>query len=252
MSDQEALELAEVYALDAITEQERADLLATVQKLSPEVQERFDSRVRVARETAAMLSADLQEAPPEELRLAVLSIPRQQRQQQPVRAESQPVDFTARRQAKQERSVLSRSPWLLAAVAAVLLFFGFGTGYFSGSRNTPVAQSVLEAPDMQMLTASSTEGGQLQVMLSEQRNAAVVLFSEMTALPADQAYQLWLIQDGQPVSAAVFDGGSADTSSASGTTLISDINTAQTVAMTVEPRGGVEAPTGPVVVAVTV
>jgi anti-sigma-K factor RskA len=65
-------------------------------------------------------------------------------------------------------------------------------------------------------------------------------------LPPDRQYQLWVFANGKPVDAGVFD---AD---ASGRALfeskdLAAISTAENFAVTVESRGGVPQPTGPIV-----
>ncbi len=65
-------------------------------------------------------------------------------------------------------------------------------------------------------------------------------------LPASQAYQVWVIRNGQPTSARVFPAGA-------GGQLVGELEQGlqdvSTVAVTVEPAGGSPAPTSPVVLA---
>lgn len=59
----------------------------------------------------------------------------------------------------------------------------------------------------------------------------------LKSLTADRQYQLWAIVDGKPVDAGVFDGGVA------GLLKMKAIEGAVAFAVTVEPRGGLPAPT---------
>ena len=72
----------------------------------------------------------------------------------------------------------------------------------------------------------------------------------LAPLPADRQYQLWVFVDGKPVDAGVFDPD------ASGRALfeskdLAAIRIAQNFAVTVEPRGGLPQPSGPIVLAGT-
>lgn len=59
----------------------------------------------------------------------------------------------------------------------------------------------------------------------------------LPALSADEQYQLWALIDGNPVDAGVFDANQLDFQQ------MKSINTADAFAVTIEPRGGSEAPT---------
>ncbi len=72
----------------------------------------------------------------------------------------------------------------------------------------------------------------------------VLLVRDLPALPAGRQYQLWVIAGGKPVSAGVFDVGPGGRA-----TLAVQANTgrADLFAITVEPAGGLPAPSGPIV-----
>ena len=85
-----------------------------------------------------------------------------------------------------------------------------------------------------------------KVFWSERAKRGVLLGGNLAALPADRQYQLWVFDKGQPVDAGVFDVD------AEGRALfeskdLSAIARAENFAVTVEPRGGVPKPTGPIV-----
>jgi hypothetical protein len=73
-----------------------------------------------------------------------------------------------------------------------------------------------------------------------------LLLRDLPALPASQAYQVWYIRDGQPVSAQVLSPGVAGEQEVQ---LSSPPAGAQQVAVSVEPAGGSPSPTGAVVLA---
>ena len=108
---------------------------------------------------------------------------------------------------------------------------------------------VLESDDVKVLFLGG-QGPQPsargRVFWSQRAGRGVVVAGNLAALPPDKQYELWVFEKGKPVPAGVFD---AD---ASGRVLfesadLSAVSAAQTFAVTIEPRGGVPAPTGPIV-----
>lgn len=107
---------------------------------------------------------------------------------------------------------------------------------------------VLESEDVQMMILGG-QGPQPQararVFWSERARRGVIVASNLAPLPTDRQYELWVFQKGKPVNAGVFDVD------AQGRALFESADfpepQAQNFAVTVEPRGGVPAPTGPVV-----
>ena len=71
----------------------------------------------------------------------------------------------------------------------------------------------------------------------------------MRALPTDRQYELWVFQKGKPINAGVFDVDEAGRALFESTAFPEP--EADNFAVTIEPRGGVPAPTGPVVLAGT-
>lgn len=83
-----------------------------------------------------------------------------------------------------------------------------------------------------------------KVFLEPHRRRAVVFFHDLPANPADKSYQLWIIRADQPrpMSAGVFDV--TETGSASIAIENLPVETEiKGLAVTLEPRGGVEQPT---------
>jgi len=107
---------------------------------------------------------------------------------------------------------------------------------------------VLESDDVQMLLLGG-KGPQPQakgrVFWSPRARRGVLVAGNLSPLPTDRQYQLWVFLEGKPVDAGVFD---AD---AQGRALFESKDfpqpNAQNFAVTVEPRGGVPSPTGPIV-----
>jgi anti-sigma-K factor RskA len=76
-------------------------------------------------------------------------------------------------------------------------------------------------------------------------NEAFVVSSDLAALSADQTYQLWALVNGHPVSLGVAGSAPADASHVWTFNVQPDMTR---IMVTVEPEGGVPAPTTPVLV----
>jgi hypothetical protein len=108
---------------------------------------------------------------------------------------------------------------------------------------------VLESDDVRILFLGGKDpqpSARAKVFWSEKAKTGVILAGNLAPLPPDKQYELWVFAEGKPVAAGVFD---AD---ASGRALfeskaLAGLALAQNFAVTVEPRGGVPQPTGPIV-----
>ncbi len=107
---------------------------------------------------------------------------------------------------------------------------------------------VLESDDVRMLTLGGQgpqPSAQGRVFWSARARRGVLVAGNLAPLPSDRQYELWVFQKGKPIAAGVFDADpqgrvafeSRDFPEAE----------AQNFAVTIEPRGGVPAPTGPIV-----
>jgi len=107
---------------------------------------------------------------------------------------------------------------------------------------------VLESDDVQMMLlggAGPQPGARGRVFWSPTARRGVLVAASLAELPPDRQYELWVFIEGKPVAAGVFDA------EASGRALFESTPfpnpKAQNFAVTVEPRGGVASPTGPIV-----
>ena len=109
---------------------------------------------------------------------------------------------------------------------------------------------VLESDDVRVLSlgGKDPQPGRARPGLLERRrrSAASSLAGNLTPLPAGKQYELWVFEKGKPVPAGVFDADPSGRALFESPDL-SAIDQAQNFAVTVEPRGGVPAPTGPIV-----
>jgi anti-sigma-K factor RskA len=237
--------LVGAYVLDAVDDIERAAFdrhLGTCKACSAEVEE--------FRETAARLADSTWSVPPPRLRHDVLTRIAVTRQVMPRRA---PVE--------RQRPAWGRR--LLAAAAAVALAAGTGAAVYTyqddrvrDQRSVAAAaaaeaaaakaeqariQAVLTAPDALMRTADLDGGGRVTVVVSEARDAGVVLMADGLPPGAGKAYQLWLINGTTPVNAGVMPAGVS-----AGAQLIASVRDTDMLALTIEPAGGSKTPTIPI------
>lgn len=241
-------DLAALYAVDALSPQERAAFeqhLAGCRTCRDEV--------AGFSEAAAGLAAGTALAPPPELRASVLAAVRNARpqpgQQAPhglpsLASTPVPAGPAARRQRRTRR--------LLAAAAAVVLVPGIAlAGWALGARSAEQEQEQLAAAEQERLSALLAAPDIAARSIDVDGAAATVLFSESLdeglfvgpTLPAPEPgseYQLWLVEGGTPVPDARFKNGGER-----GVWLRGDLSAADAVALTLEPEGGSVTPTYP-------
>jgi anti-sigma-K factor RskA len=251
------VDLAELYALDAVSDAERDAIDRYISATSEAERSSFFERVRQARETLAT-SFTAEAEPPAELFARIVSqLP--SLTQLPagvpaaaVEAAAQPPagptdDLAAARLRREER----RRPagvrrWLaVAAAAAVIALGGVGVGTYIADQNDPLNQ-VVRAGDVREASVPVSAGGTATVLISSSKDAVVVRMNGVPAPPAGKVYQMWLIpKDGSaPVSE-----GLMDAEALSKPALVKGIASAAALGITVEPVGGSATPTFPTVAA---
>ncbi|WP_309107786.1 anti-sigma factor [Arthrobacter sp.] len=237
-----AAELAELYALDALSDEERAAVERHIAAATPEDRQAFNDRVRQARETLA-LSFSAEEEPASDLfGRIVAQLPSQQAA--PVRD----ALAAARQRREERRRSGSMRNWIIGvAAAAALALGGVGIGAYNAYQNDPLNQ-VLQAQDLRKASVGVTGGGTANLAISPSKNALVVTMDGVPAPPEGKVYQMWLIpKDGSaPVSK-----GLMDAEALSKPAVVDGIQTAASLGITVEPLGGSGAPSTPPVAAAT-
>jgi len=263
-----AVDLAELYALDAVTEQER-DAIDLHISTAPEAERQaFFERVRQSREALAR-TFRVEEAPPSDLfDRIVAQLPAQLPGQvrlpgggAPAPAGSSaptPLRVTpggpdardelaqARKRREERRGPSGARRWLVGvAAAAAIALGGVGVGAYMADQNDPVNQ-VARAGDLREASVNVIGGGKATLLISASEDAAVVKMSGVPAPPAGKVYQMWLIpKDGSaPVSQ-----GLMDEQALSKPAVVQGIHSAASLGITVEPAGGSKAPTLPTVAA---
>lgn len=245
LAEGRVLELAEIYALDAVSDDERA-MIDDYIKDAPEASEFLD-RVREARETLAVSFAP-DEAPPAGLFDNIMErITTNAATQPPAEPAAPPVvspavdDLAAARAKREERTRAGGARrWIAgAAAAAVIALGGIGVGAYVSTQNDPVNQ-VLQAQDVQKKSAPVPGGGTATISASSARDSFVVLMDGVAPAPEGKVYQLWTLpKDGS----APVPQGTMDAETLSKPAVVKGLSSASSVAITVEPTGGSRAPT---------
>jgi anti-sigma-K factor RskA len=136
---------------------------------------------------------------------------------------------------------------VLASVAAVAAVVAVALGIWSLglSRDLDHANSVVSVLSDPNARVHETAGGEANLVVTPTGRAALVV-RMLAPAPAGKDYEIWVIEDGVPQRAGLFQEP--------GVTMLSrKVAPGQTVAVTLEPDGGVDAPTSdPLFTAVSV
>ncbi len=265
LAEGRVLELAEVYALNAVSEEERANIEVYVSAAPDPLRRSFEERVRQARETLTATYALEEVEPPADLLSKIMArLPEQatrdQPQHGPVQADPDPAEaldarptaadeLSVRREQKARRRDLSTGRrWLVGVAAAALIAIGgVAVGSSIISAQDPVHQ-ILNASDVQTRKLPIPGGGTATLAISGSKDAAVVTMQAVPAPPTGQVYQMWLIpKDG----AAPVSQGTMDAEALTRSATIKGVDAAAAFAITVEPAGGSPTPTLPTVASLT-
>lgn len=237
--------LAGAYALDALPGSERLFFERHLTGCDPcrhEVDE-YES-------TAAVLAAAVAEPPPERVRERVLALVDVTRQLPPLA----PPPAHVR---------LGRHGRLAALLAVVATSLAVGVATLAGVAVELRGQvhaleqqvqriaarddvlDVLVAGDVASVRVSGIDA---RFMFSPRQDRAVLIAEGLAPLPGGAVYELWLWHDGEPRPAQLFAPGADGDAVA---LVDGGVTGAEQLAVTIEPAGGVPAPTGPVVASAT-
>jgi anti-sigma factor RsiW len=228
--------LAGAYALDAVDDLERAAFdrhLRSCESCALEVAE--------LKATVAWLTHSVAEPAPAGLRAAVLAEVARTPQERAKRSASSTPSTAPNRWRR----------WTAAAVAASILGVGVGAGTWTISEQRLKAervanaqfQSVLSAPDARLVKGQMA-GGEVSLVVSPSRDAAVVVLSGLSAPPPDHVYQLWMVGGGYQTPHPVDDLGFGK---GDGRQYIDGLNGATRFAVSDEDHEGATAPHTPLV-----
>jgi anti-sigma-K factor RskA len=255
-----AIDLAELYALDAVTDEERRAIEEYISAAPEAERVSFFERVRQSRE-ALTLTFKAEEEPPADLfDRIVAQLPAQPAPQLespglapegPARnaaGDPPPGDelAKARQRREERRRPAGTRRWLAGiAAAAAIALGGVGVGSYIADQNDPLNQ-VVRAGDLREASVNVAGGGTATLLISSSEDAAVVRMNGVPAPPEGKVYQMWLIpKDGSaPVSQ-----GLMDAEALSKPAVVEGIRSAAALGITVEPVGGSASPTLPTVAA---
>lgn len=245
--------LTGAYAIDALTDEERASFEAHLANCDACRQEAHEFR-----ETAAQLALATAEEPPPGLRDAVLAqidTIRQEPPNVPSRATSSGGPAPTGTGGRLRDTWIDRLA-LPAAAAVVLIVVGLA-GVIANlnsrldelERSTTRMVDVLAAPDATTFSVENGEGPHGKVVFSERRGEGMFVASGLTELSEDQVYELWLIGDEGAVPAGLFE---ADARGRASHVMTGSMDGVQAIGVTVEPAGGSEQPTSDPIIVVPV
>lgn len=157
------------------------------------------------------------------------------------------------------RASVRRSRWTAVAAAALLLTTVVGVGLWNGERaaqqeaeatiealesqqasaqqEREMLSTLLAADDASQLSVPVGDGGSLELMYSREQQAMIIQPDGLSALPADRAYQVWMIEGDEITSAGLLEDPSAAMMHPGA------IPEGVVVGLTVEPAGGSDQPT---------
>jgi anti-sigma-K factor RskA len=240
-------QLAAAYALDALDDDERSAFEAHLAGCA-------DCTAEVDSFTAAagLLGGAAAQTPPPSLRDRIMAEVATTRQDdvlrpdaaEPVAAAEPSLGDTAAPVVSLDvaRRRRTRVMAVLGAAAAIILVAAVGV--VMSNRSGVTTDDVLAASDVQVVTLEG-EQGSVQLAWSHELDRVVVAGDDLAAPGADLVYELWAIVDGTPRPAGLIshDGGSM-----SELLDLDDLDDLDVAAwgITIEPEGGSEAPTPPI------
>ena len=225
MADRGLHDQLAAYALDALDERERS-------AFESHLGECDDCRAELAefRETAGMLAHAAEgPAPPAALRERILEEARQERPAQSV------VVLRPRR-------ALRLTAIAAAAAVAAAIGLGVWAASLSSSLDSERSARAAEARAAAILVdadATRVPMGERGELVRSPDGDAVMVVRNLAPAPEGQTYEAWVIDSGGPVKAGLFEGGGQEI-----VLLEEPVAEGAMVAVTLEPEGGSEQPTG--------
>ncbi|TDS87259.1 anti-sigma factor domain-containing protein [Nesterenkonia aurantiaca] len=230
------VELAEVYALDAIDNRERAVLDEAALTADEATARAWDTRVLSARRTLAEIFTAYPVVPPGQLLEEVLyNLSDQEVGMGMVESISSHTEVAPKREPVVKRWMIV-SGLAVVVLAAVLLIWGLTIGQ-------DVQATADGDPEARVVDGIElAEGGTARAVISEAENVGYVDFSEVGELEGDATYQLWLMprDDAQPSSLGNFTAAELEEEIVT----LRNIESNRALQITVEQIRGEERPMG--------
>lgn len=241
MSGIDIHQLAAAYALDAVDERERAEFEAhypTCPICRPEV--------AGFRETLSQVAASVAVPPPTSLKASVMAEIDTTRQLSPLLPDSVVNLAThGKRRQTTTRALTIAAALILIATGAFIV----GRRSSGDSDYTAAAAAVIGRPDTRITTLDGTGrgsgAGSVRVVWSPSAGRIVVMGDGLADPGQGKAYELWLLDDSGAHAVRLLDKAKDHQ-----VRRVIPIKGSPTKwAITVEPEGGVDVPTGPIIYA---
>ncbi|MFF0281722.1 anti-sigma factor [Rhodococcus aetherivorans] len=229
--DRELIDLAVVYALDAVSDAERRDIESRVAEAAPEVAAAFARETAAVRETMAVVSASTATEPPAGLRERLLDA---------IAAESGPQAPPVAPISLDERRGRRRNFLLAAAAALLVAGGGFAVVAQLQEGTAPTSAQVFAAEDVRTTSGEIEGGGVATVVYSKEADAGVLVMNNVAPPAEGSVYQMWLITPEGPESAGIMD---AEAVAPSTTAVLEGVGHSTALAFSIEPPGGSAQPT---------
>ncbi|MFD6859291.1 anti-sigma factor domain-containing protein [Rhodococcus sp. NPDC060090] len=223
------LDLTAVYALDAISDDERRTIDARLADAGSDVAATFQREIREIREAMAEVSRATAVEPPAHVRRRLLDTV--------ATSDSSAGDAPISLEARRNR----RRNFLLTAAAAVVIAIG-GIGVATQFRQElpPTSAQVLAAEDVRTTSGSIEGGGTATVVYSKNVDAGVLVMNNVAPPTDGTVYQMWLIGPDGATAAGTM---APDDVAPSTTAVLEGISDATALGFSVEPSGGSTQPT---------
>jgi anti-sigma-K factor RskA len=236
--------LAGAYALDALTEPDRARFERHLIECDACRQE-----ARSLREAAGQLSAATAMAPPARLREQVLAAAALTRQQAPFTGDGLAAlagldDLGAGHRGRGGFRLMAPRMAVAIAGGCMLVALILGGLFLNTQHKYHVEQAqiaaVLNAPDATMMIARGSAGGTATVVMSHRDHALVLTTARMPVLPTGMRYQVWLMgRDRVRPAGMLPDPHQGMTAPV----VVTGVAAGDRVGLSVEPAGGSPRPT---------
>ncbi len=233
--------LTGAYAANAVTGAELVEFERHLERCPSCAEE-----VRGLRETTARLGMATAIAPPPWMREQMLAATSRTRQLPPASSRVLPLHARPRRsQAPRRgrtRSLTVGGMSALAAAVVVLAVFQVNARdqLHQARTGASAVAAVLSAPDARIHMKKTSIGGTVTAVISATDGEAVITTANMPAPASGKIYELWVIGAGGARSAGLMSGGSAGSTSP---VLADDVQSGDSLAITIEPAGGSSRPT---------
>lgn len=234
--------LTGAYALDALDADEREAFEAHLPDCGS-CREEVDGFLA----TATMLGAATSEAPPPELKGAVLDRVARTRQDPPQVQPTTPrrtgtvVDLSRRpaRRAWMDRLVMPAAAVMAIIVAGMSIVVGNLNRRLDEVVSATDVAAVAAAADLQTWDTELPDGGSARIVYSANRGEGWFLADGMAPVESGKVYELWMIDDQGPAPAGLFTSSEGRVAHA----FTGSVDQVAAMAVTVEPASGSPQPT---------